>query len=123
LLRHLGVGDRLSSEQESGPWDLEHGVDMALDSLVGPGKDWDDRKSLESSLFSVGFNFFDEPSLDPVLVSEEDALRGTFLAAQGVGVVVALPGDVVNLLEDSRPQYLPVKACVFDFDFSIGDLG
>jgi hypothetical protein len=51
--------------------------------------------------------------LDPVRVCEHDGLCAALLTAAGVGVLVALPGDVWQiLLACIRTQHLPVKPSV-----------
>ena len=46
---------------------------------------------------------------DPVAVLEQDGLCTALLACGGVGILVALPGHVVEVCH-IRPEDLPVKA-------------
>lgn len=50
-------------------------------------------------------------SLRPVFVHEEDGLRTALLPAAGIGVLIALPGYIINIA-DIWAQHLPVKPSI-----------
>mmetsp|Transcript_5440 Transcript_5440/g.13621 ORF Transcript_5440/g.13621 Transcript_5440/m.13621 type:complete len:224 (-) Transcript_5440:489-1160(-) len=47
-------------------------------------------------------------------MSEEYGLSRTLLATACIGILIALPGNIVNIV-DVRSQYLPIEPRIFDF--------
>jgi hypothetical protein len=92
---------------------------VSLDLFVVPSDNWGICEIRQTSPGSLVFQFVNDPSFHPVVMTDQHALRGAFLTPGGVGILVALPGDVIDV-HDIWPKDFPVHACVFEPDFPFG---
>mmetsp|Transcript_43012 Transcript_43012/g.134959 ORF Transcript_43012/g.134959 Transcript_43012/m.134959 type:complete len:204 (+) Transcript_43012:230-841(+) len=86
--------ERLPSPEQLGAGDDEHLIHVALDLRVRPREHGAAREVAEAAARREGPEALEDAGPgDPVRVREEHRLRRALLAAEGVGVLVALPRD------------------------------
>ena len=97
------AGKGLAAEEELRPVQGKHRGDVGGHLVVVDGEDRSDGEVLEGPGRGP---LLDEPQqlgvLLPVLVDEQDALRGALLAAERKGILVCLGRDVLDLLLHRR---------------------
>lgn len=111
-----------TTEEEFCTIKFEDGVNMSLDLLVIPGDNWTNSQILKLSLGGLSCHLLEEIGLFPVFVHKHYGLGGALLARVAICIMIALPGDVINIglrLWHIWTQNLPVIAAIFKPDFSI----
>ena len=92
---------------------------MFLQSAIAPVQGWNNREVIERSLRCVVFNFVDESGIHPVVVSDKQSLGVCFLTTKSVCIIVALPCDKIDFLEDTRSQGFPVDTLSLEPNLSV----
>lgn len=101
-------------------------VNVCLYLLIVPGDDGAEREVLQASLGRLSSHLRIQICLLPVLVHEENGLSRALLSRMAVGIMVTLPGHVVDLC--LRPwhiwaEYLPVVATILELNLSVEGFG
>mmetsp|Transcript_13912 Transcript_13912/g.29726 ORF Transcript_13912/g.29726 Transcript_13912/m.29726 type:complete len:446 (+) Transcript_13912:293-1630(+) len=107
------VGELLPAPQQRRALDLEQRPHVAQHTLGGLRESGPDGQVVQCAALRQRLDLIQEPGGHVVLMRKENGLRGALLAGAGVGVLVALPGDVVHVLHVGA-QNLPVEARVLD---------
>lgn len=111
-----------TTEEEFSTIKFETSVNMSLDLLVVPGNNWPDSQILKLSLCGLSSHLFKDICLSPVFVIKHYGLGGAFLTSVSICIMIALPGDVINItlsLWYVWTQNLPVVASIFKSDSSV----
>lgn len=115
----------LATEEDLRAIELHDGVDVLLDLIVAPGEDRAASQVRQVTLGRLRGHLVEEVGLSPVPVEEEDRLSGALLTRVVVRVVVALPGNVVNIslvLWYIRSDNFPVISAIFEADAALEHL-
>mmetsp|Transcript_93525 Transcript_93525/g.273861 ORF Transcript_93525/g.273861 Transcript_93525/m.273861 type:complete len:289 (+) Transcript_93525:238-1104(+) len=118
LLGRCVVLQLLAAEGEVGPGDLQQRVHVSQHLLRRVRQNGPNGQVVELAARRVLRHLLDDACLLPVVVDEADALGAALLAAASICILVALPGDVLKVV-DVRPKDLPVEACIFNTDLAL----
>ena len=106
--------ERLPAEQELRTVDREYGLDMGPDLVIRPRQDRSGRQVVQAAACRQ-FAELGQEFVRPVLVHEQGTLCRALLAGRVIGVLVALPGDVVEpVCVEIRADDLPVEAGILE---------
>lgn len=122
LLRDGVVLEGNTSPEDFGAIKLKDGVHMILNFLGRPGEDGPDSKVLERSLGGLSLHLLEEIGLPPVAVHKHDRLGGTLLSRVTIGILIALPGNIVDLflrLGRVRSEDFPIVTSIFKSNFAV----
>jgi hypothetical protein len=110
---------RFSSEKQFRSRDLQDLIDVVLDSLVVPGQHRANSQIIKFATLGKLSNCVSDALLHPIFVDKHARLSWAFLASSSIGILIALPGDVFEIV-DIRAKDFPVEACIFDSDSASG---
>mmetsp|Transcript_19793 Transcript_19793/g.41168 ORF Transcript_19793/g.41168 Transcript_19793/m.41168 type:complete len:289 (-) Transcript_19793:188-1054(-) len=118
LLGRSVVLQLLAAEGEVGPGYLQQRVHVSQHLLRRVRQDGPNGQVVELAAGRVLRHLLEDACLLPVVMDEADALGAALLAAASICILVALPGDVLKVV-DVRPKDLPVEARIFNADLAL----
>jgi len=116
------VGKLLATKADAGTREAGKLPGMLQHLLRGVGENGSDSQIFQLAAGGNGGELVDEARADPVLVGEEDGLRRALLASVGIGILIALPGNVVDAVY-VRPKDLPVKPSILKLNLTVSQHG
>lgn len=95
---------------------------MSLDLFIVPGENWANGEVIEATLGGLRGHLIEKISFSPVLVHKHNRLGRAFLTRVSVGILIALPGNVINLFlvfGCVGTKDFPIISTVFKLDFTV----
>ena len=106
----------LTAKEHFSPFELQNSIQVLLDLLIIPGKNWPNGQVLQTSSASLLSHLLEQARPSPVFMHEHDRLSRALLASMGVSVLVASVCNEVDIFLPTRhvrSENFPIVSTVF----------